>query len=78
MGTVTHVKNELVTVTQLNQEAGGGLLEPRHRYPGSAGDDAHLVGLQLFSTGVVDVVLRVGFGGRPLGLWIFRLHWLEI
>jgi hypothetical protein len=56
---VAHIEDELVSVPQLDQEAGGSLLEPRHRHTGAECDDAHLVVLQLFRAGVVDVLRRV-------------------
>jgi hypothetical protein len=62
---VAHIEDELIAVSQLDQEAGGSLLEPRHRHTGAKGDDAHLVGLQLFRAGVVDVMRRVRLRGRP-------------
>lgn len=50
-----HVENELVTVSQFNQEAPRGLFQPRHWQLATTADDSHFVRLQFFSPGVVDV-----------------------
>ena len=63
---VAHVEDKLVTVAQFDHEAGGGLLEPRHWHTCAAGDDTHFVRGQRLGAGVVDVVLGVRLGGRPL------------
>ncbi len=61
-----HVEDELVTVAQLDQEAGCRLLEPRHRHAGATGDNAHLVGIQCLGAREVHVVARARTGSRPL------------
>jgi hypothetical protein len=47
----SHVKDEIVTVSEFDEEGGGGLLEPRHRHPAADANDAHLVGLQSLRAG---------------------------
>ena len=61
-----HVEDELVAIAQFDQEAGGGLLEPRHGHAGTAGDHPHLVGGQCLGARVVDIERRIGLGGGPL------------
>ena len=52
--TRAHVKDELVAVAQFDEEASGGLLQPRHRHAAAATDDADFIRTELFRTGVVN------------------------
>jgi len=57
-----HVEDKLITIAQLDQEAGGSLFEPRHRHAGAEGDNPHLVGLKLLCSRIIDIMLWIGFG----------------
>ena len=53
----SNVEQELVTVPQLDQPAGGALLGPGARHAGPQGDHPHLVRRERFGAGIVDVQL---------------------
>ena len=58
-GSLAHVEDELVTVTELDKVARRRLLGSRHGHTGSQGDHPHLVGLEFLRPGVIDVTHRI-------------------